>query len=77
MRVCRFGRVRIPANELRVVKLFFERSMEWTVEGRLVSGLGSHTFNSLLVRMRVCSPGKDEVTEAISAGLSSVLARPK
>jgi hypothetical protein len=67
----------MPDSEVRVVKSFFERSMEWTVEGRLVSGLGSHASDSLLVRMRVCSPGTDEVTEDISAGSRSVLARPR
>jgi hypothetical protein len=69
--------VRIPASEVRVVKSFFERSMEWTVEGRAVSVLGSHASNSLLLRMRVCSPGTDEVAEDISAGSRSVLARPR
>ena len=69
--------MRIPVSEVRVVKSFFERSMEWTVEGRVVSSLGSHASNSLLVRMRVCNLGTDEVTEAISAGSRSVLARPR
>jgi len=77
MRVCRLGRVRMPASELRVVRLLFDRSIEWTVEGRVASVLDSQASSSLLVRMMVCSAGRDEVRDDISAGSSRVSARPR
>lgn len=73
----RFGRVKMPDSESSVVKSFFERSIEWMVECRVVSVLGSHASNSLSTRIRVCSAGIDEITEAISAGWRSMLARPR